>query len=299
MRRLRVGNTKTDLELSQSIDSIENPFRLATALLTYKHLSRTEVRKYPPYLRCSTIHSVCVREQILGWRLDKQVRSHVDSSLQMTFDIGNAVHFYIQNSKQYFGDKQIGYFECMACGHVVFGRKGRLQPCQNCKAHQRAFFYKEHHMSIRKPFRLSGHQDLFLEVSLGDVRIADIKTLKTDLWKKLEEPYADHKIQVHGYMIGAEYDTKFPIKVRSDRALLIYVPKEMVKGLPFKAFHVRRDDSIVSMIVDELELFRDAYNDESIIPPLHQLCERSEFGNYQSRSCPVLNECRGLCNGGR
>jgi hypothetical protein len=290
-RRLRVDKKGPgDIADTQSIDAIKNPLTLAQAVMYGDGAVSYEEMEYRPYLRCSGLHNVCLREQVLGWRTDKKVKISHRDSMQVTFDIGNAFHEYLQNSPKYLGRKRLGWWQCTACGWTVFSRKWK-QPCKRCGASNRAFRHKEHSMVIRKPFRLTGHPDDFLEVGPGDIRTLELKSIEGEAFKKLRAPLGDHVIQVHGYMVGLKYDATLPIKVNIESALIVYVTKKMVQGLPFKAFHVRRTPAIEQTVLHLVEKFTKAIEEKDYLPGPLPECSRSTFGSGRPRRCPLRKEC--------
>ena len=125
-RRLRVravaSATTPSLEATQSLDAISNPFRLANELITLN--ADRDSREYVPYLRCSSLHDVCPREHILGWRNGLSYKRYVNASMLFTFEFGHAWHYHVQNDPAYFADRLIGWWRCRSCGHVEFAVGG-------------------------------------------------------------------------------------------------------------------------------------------------------------------------------
>jgi len=295
LRIHHVRSQKEELLWASSVDSIENPHRLAAALLPNAKPGRETFKTfYRPYLRCSGLHAVCVREQVLGWRLGKEIIRRHGDGLQVTFDIGHATHYFMQNSRRYFRNVAVGWWECAACGWKRFGRV-QAQTCPKCGAHPRAFFYSEHHMLLDNPFRLSGHPDMFLEVASGEYRVTEIKTINGEAFKDLCAPLGDHIVQVTGYMMGLEHDKSLPIRVNTQSALIIYVSKAATKGQsPMKAFHVGRTEAYENMILEELDHLQRAVDDPGHNPPGDTRCIESNWQVYRAKVCPVRKECRAI-----
>lgn len=304
VRRIRrIGRAQTpaecvdELARSQTIDAIENPHRLANELMRLD--ARREQKRYTSYLRCSGLHDVCPREHMLGWYLDRTYSPYVDASMLFTFEIGHAVHERLQNNPQFFGDDLLGFWRC-SCGFERFGRRQK-QACPSCGGAADMFIYREHFVKTKDPWRLTGHMDGLLQVGPGDVRVADFKTVNGKDFDALTAPLADHKMQVHGYMMSLDHDETLPIRVSRDKALLIYFSKQhKVKCMPVKAFHVSRDGAIEETLVRMLEDHKRTYDfiqaAERDVPiswptPLPR-CVASNFSDYRSKNCSVKTECQ-------
>lgn len=289
-RSLRVGDDDGEsMPALDDLDGITDPQLLAHALLQVD--TEAEEHGYAPRLRCSSLHQVCVRERLIGFRENLKNRSYNGIGLQVTFDIGNAVHFYLQNSPRYFRDMALGWWECMACGHRYFGRR-RKKKCPDCGAHPRAFFYKEHFLKLDEPYLLSGHTDDLLEVHRGDARVTEFKTINGDEFDRLTGPLANHVIQVTGYLMGLPHDRNLPIRVNPDKALILYVSKAMKVGkFPMKAYHVRKSAPVVDAIEKDLEEFKRGMEDRSYLPDPMEGCRAAAFKAGRAKWCPARTYC--------
>jgi len=279
---------------TSGIDSISDPLLLATALLKIERARRETY--YSKYLRCSEIARVCVRENAIGWHYGMKKVEFINESSQLTFDIGTAVHRFMQNSGSYFGKDFLGWRECLACGSTVFGSfsQGR---CQKCNAPGKASRYIEKEFKIPSPLPLSGHIDGFLKVCGGDVRIVDLKTINGPDFDALCSPIGDHVAQVVSYMIGCEESNDLPVAVNLESAFLIYISKKHeAKSIPVKAFHVRRMKSVEDSIRKDLEAFNAALSTGKLPAPI-DACRRSGFKSYRARSCAVSSYCQKLLAG--
>lgn len=293
-RALRVPAPSDDLRELRSVDAVTDPQLLAHAVIALE--PRREDHQYPPRLRCSGLHQVCVREQLIGFRENLTRRTYNDTGLQVTFDIGNAIHFYLQNSPRYFRDTALGWWECAACGYRYFGRR-RKKRCPECRAHARAFFYQEHFMKLDAPYPLSGHPDLLLEVHPGDVRVTEIKTINGEDFDGLQRPLSDHVMQVHGYLLGLPHDHRLPMRVHAKRALILYVSKGMkARSLPMKAFHVTRQPHVVRAIEADLHQFQRGLEDGDYLPDTRQECVAADWKRGRARRCAASELCNQLHN---
>lgn len=285
VRLVRRMPTKNEL------DDITDPVRLGHALT--KLDTHVEEAVYIKNCRISGLASMCVRERILGYREDFIGKRYVNIGTKLMYDIGNAYHEWIQNDVEYFGERRIGWWECRSCGHKVFGKPPRGQ-CGGCKGSREAVRYKEHEMRLDSPYYVQGHPDMFLECgnSVSDVRVAEVKSMKGEMFDKLTMPLADNVYQLHGYMMFLPYDESLPIQLNPNRGIIVYITKKAGgKGFPIKAFHVQRDPAIVKAITNDLLAHKRGIEDDNYNPPLYQECERSSFGTFRAKSCPMLKKC--------
>ena len=289
VRKLRItSNVNQRSEALASIDNVEDPVMLAHRLINFDSVER---RNFPNKLRMSQMHNVCVRGQLLAYRNNISSREMVSPGMQVTFDIGNALHEFFQNSYKYLGNNRLGWWRCVSCDHVIFGRKPS-QKCIKCGASPEALRYLEHTLNLPKDIPVSGHIDCFLEVSPGDVRVLDFKTINGEDFANLQSPKAEHCIQVNGYMHYIQSDLKMPIRINPERGLLLYISKKHVaKSLPFKIFHVKREPIYIDFISNNVKLFKQGLDTPTFLPEPSITCVETKFTSYHSRSCPVHNLC--------
>lgn len=292
-RAVRTEQAASELARTQTIDATVNPHRLADQLMRLD--ARKEEREYPSYLRCSSLHDVCVREHVLGWRHSLKYAPYIDSSMMFTFEIGHAVHSRLQNNPLFFGDDLLGWWRC-PCGVVRFGRRPN-KPCPRCYAAAEKFVYEEHAVKTKDPWRLTGHIDALLEVGAGDARIVDFKTINGDAFDKLERPHADHVMQIHGYLMSLDHEKNLPITVNREKALVMYFSKQhKVKCLPVKAFHVTRVAHVEETITNMLQEHKHGIEDETHFPAPLPRCVASGFTDYRSKNCPAREFCIAACS---
>jgi len=269
-----------------------DPYKVAMNLVD---LSSQGVRGYSGYLRASQIASVCPREEYLGYKY-KLYRHDIvasDPSLKVTFDIGHAVHFFIQNSPQYFGDRRVGWWKCLACGYKWFGRYQRIK-CEKCGASPNALVYDELEIKIEQPYRLWGHIDMLIAFDNG-IRVLDIKTIDKDSFLELERPHYENVLQLICYMNYVNY-LNLPVKVAEDYGIILYVSKGYYKShFPLKAFLVENDLFHRKTIDQKLKVFTHAIEQNVLPKPLTE-CLSSGFKHFRAKSCPALEVCKRLHN---
>lgn len=275
-----------------SIIDESDPFRLARSLISWR--SNREDEYYTRYLRSSSIYQVCIREYALGYFDGLTLEKNFEpAALHAVFAVGHAVHSWLQNSYEFFGAKLLGWWECSACGHVVFGRHQK-HPCPMCAAMSRAFFYREHSIKIGEPLWGTGHIDLFLEIEPGYIVVCDIKTIDGNAFKKLDNPLISNVYQVTDYLMLLDYDTTLPVTIVNDRALLLYVSKSyQTSSFPAKAFWVKRDEVIENAIQQKRTRFAEAIRTGKLPDPLEE-CMSSRFLSFRARNCPFSEKCKEL-----
>jgi hypothetical protein len=269
------------------LDAVDNPAMLAHLIMNLDSLKET--RHYAPSLRLSNIGSVCLREQVLGFRHGVAVKSSLSVGMQITFDTGNAIHDFFQNSTAYFSRSFLGWWRCLACGHAVFGRRPTKR-CEKCDAASGAFRYREHALSIPDD-PVTGHPDGVIEAGPGDFRVADFKSINAKDFKALEGPIAEHAIQLNGYMHYLRADPTFPLRVNADRGLLIYINRMHSNEFPVKVFHVDRNKQFVEFILDRVRVFKASLPPDSPPPPKLSVCRDTGLAAPRAVSCPVVQYC--------
>ncbi len=287
-----VRRVSTNVESKSDQQQTQDPYALAHKLINWS--SKSSAIVYSRYLRSSTIYDSCVREQALGYMHSERFHyKHVPVSMSATFEIGNAVHFWLQNQPKFFGDRLIGIWTCLACGSSRFGRRPKTK-CLKCGASPSSSVYTELTLKVGPPLYGQGHVDLLLEVDPGRIYICDIKTIAGDSFKALDEPLIQNVYQVVDYMLlmlnGGAKD--IPVSVQTDKALVLYVPKaHQSTAFPGKAFWVQRDGFIEEAILSKRRQFAKAVETGKLPEPLTE-CKASKFAAYRSRQCALMELCK-------
>ena len=248
------------------------------------------------YPRASSLYSACIRQLVIGTAKKLEKTEVVGFSRQLTFDIGSAVHSWIQNSDSYFGIQRRGVWECTACGKErIFGKPPTL-PCKRCGADVAASRYKEVELLMHTPYCVTGHPDLFIEPigAPGKIRVVELKTMNGDKFSKLLTPLVEHVWQIQTYM-WACHKMAFELSVRIDDSCgyIVYVSKKETQGeLPIKVFPVMKDERILTEIKTKLRLYGNSLKSRTLPPPDHD-CERTKYTSWKSRNCPCLRLCMG------
>lgn len=284
-RVIRLGPKRMDG--AAQVDHITDPVELAY-VLTELRTRANDQERYSDYLRGSAVADACVRERVIGFREAVVIRDVVDPSLRVTFDLGAAMHSWIQNSPDYFRATKVGVWRCLACGNVAFGRYRRR--CPVCLT-TGAVRYVEHSGRLRKPWRVSYHVDMFLTVGKGDTRVLDIKTINGPEFSSLAKARFKDEVQVAVYALALQHDRAFPVPVREDRGFVLYIPKVHTPKFPMKMFHVEIGPVHREFVERKLGEFTRGIEDPSFLPPPLDVCVARRFEVPQ---CPVSDRCKRL-----
>jgi hypothetical protein len=278
-------------------DEIKDP----SALAFYHTEAKFKKTKGQPILfpRASSLFNACLRMHAIACKSKKTYyrTDYQSPDSLMIFDIGSAVHYLIQNTPAFFGDRRIGRWVCSACGEFLYFGLPPKNNCPKCGALPAAILYQEHGFKPIVPFYCSGHVDLFLNIQGGLPRILDAKTMGEDEFYKLKAPVAKDEIQLVTYMILAEKDTTIPMKIDTHNAFVFYVCKRTKRdSLPYKMFRIRRTPALEESVKSRLSVFRSGMeNFPKNIPEPQKVCLGNQpFDTYTAKSCPCLSECRNL-----
>lgn len=272
-----------------------NPVAVAATQVSL-HTNKTEYLIGAP--RASGLYKSCMRMHVIGTKKKRIRREFTSLKERIIFGYGNAVHYWIQNTSDVFGDKRYGWWKCLACGNVLyFGPPPHIKlkkfRCPNCKSHGRSIIYEEHSLSLKKPYEVTGHPDMFLKLD-GVLHPVELKTIKGDSFSNLLAPLVEHVWQLQTYMWALKQQ---PIEVRGEtfdmtKGYIVYISKVMrPEEFPIKSFTLREDPAIIKRILAKLAIYRDAMKTyPKGLPDRLATCERNQ-GCYDARSCPVVIDC--------
>ena len=293
-----------------------NPLVTATQYLRVKQADIPVRIGYP---RASSISKACMRLHTIATKhqLFKESKQ-TNLPSRMAFSLGNALHWWIQNRPDFYGDDRRGWWKCLACSKPkkatipYFGAPpGADYVCPKCGAGPYAMEYYEHPMTLTgDPFYVTGHPDLFLAVNGGKFAgynmVNELKSIKNGNndkwdWDNITYPIIDHVYQVITYIMFLHHDRiikKFNIKVVPDQANVSYIAKgNFGNKLPIKTFTVekKRHLDVVEDIEMRLGLFAGGFYDfPRKLAAAESACSRSDFTHYMARTCPGQAICQGL-----
>lgn len=285
------GITTNELE---AFDSIDSPDKIPYHLLEASN-GRSVTRKYKS-IRLSEVDGCCPREYILGNLLNLQYVDYARFSNLWQMDMGSAMHWHVQNSPTYFGDKLVGWWRCRACGFTRrFGIRPK-EPCEQCRAHPRVTEYKEYMFRISDPFAVVGKVDLILRVAPRVYRFGEVKTCSEDK----SGPDGAHVAQLASYTYFSRFDDQLPITIDRSKSYLFYFNKKFNWKSPVKAFVIKPTEKLMAPIIDKVSAVTEGMNTGVLLPPL-QKCISGAFKKGRAKNCGISMECqkhfdRGITN---
>lgn len=255
-----------------------------------KKTSGFSYKKAPFRPRASGIYKACMRQLVLCTKLDIPVSSYVNFSQKMTFEIGNAIHYWFQNNSKLLGDIRCGFWKCGGCGKTTSFSRVPKRGCRACGAGSDTWTYDEYELDIKKPYYVTGHPDMFIELERGRFHVMEFKSINSAEFKTLEAPIIEHIWQLQTYMWACEQDSfKLGINTDPEEGYIMYISKAMDTP-PIKVFTVKKDRHILKQIMSKLKDYKNGI-DKKKPPPYHPICEENSFNNYMAKSCPVKEQC--------
>lgn len=244
------------------------------------------------YPRASSLYSACMRKHVLGTKFEKEEKQWGGVKTRLIFGFGKAVHFWLQNTGDLFGDDRIGWWKCQSCGVIMYFGKPPKARCKNCGASPKAAVYVEHSMRLKRPYFVTGHPDLFVSRDNG-ICVLEIKTLNGEEFVKLAGPIVEHEMQVVTYVWGLSKDKSLPIKINDQVGYILYISKKhLAKELPLKMFAVKITVPLVERMKKKLLEYREGVrNFPDMLPEPASVCKRGDFENYAAKTCVCLKEC--------
>lgn len=279
------------------VEKSNDPISISAELVD---LSRHSPVEYPiTKPRASSIQSACMRMHVLGVKKERSRTERDSLQSRMTFGLGNAWHWWVQNTPAVFGDRRRGWWRCTACGKVRYFGAPPRKLCEHCGARKEATVYHEHSIDLDSPYQVTGHPDMFIERHPGVFRFCELKSLAANEFLKLYSPSAEHEWQLMTYMWASEFDTRIPVDVDRNVGYIMYLSKGVqTTMLPVKTFVVIRNDDMIRRITRKLATYSEGIRNfpKSIPTPIDE-CVRGNFTNYRAKFCPVLKECMRYADG--
>jgi hypothetical protein len=240
--------------------------------------------------RASTLYDACMRMYVIGTKEMKSLKNWSSVKGRITFGIGNAIHYWVQNDPDLFGDKRRGWWKCLACGKVVGFGAPPTKKCRFCKAKKEAIQYHEHYFKMNGPLFVTGHIDMFIKKE-DALRITEVKSIGGAAFEELVAPLVGHEYQLQTYMWAMSKQDRLPID--TDLGYVLYISKRHAgKTFPVKMYPVERDPKTIHRIENKLQVYADgvASYPRKLPPPIRE-CLGGKFSNYRAKSCPCLKEC--------
>jgi hypothetical protein len=263
------------------------PDALAGTLIDLSPRRETKTSFMP---RASSIYTECMRRLALATLHRKSEKTSINLQQRLTFGIGDAVHSWLQNDPNVFGDRRRGWWKCLACGGIREFGPPPTKRCPDCNALPGAYQY--HEGLVKGPISITGHTDMFLQKKNGILRVAEFKTISGVQFSKLLVPSIDYVWQVMTYMYAYSQSDALPCKIDTKYAYLFYFSKQhQSKTMPVRCFPIRYDPKIVKQIKQKVRLYEISVESEGKkIPKRHDDCSRNP-GCYRASACIVRKEC--------
>jgi hypothetical protein len=281
-----------------SCDGVDDPSILTSQLANTKKSFR--YKKFNQ-VRISEIHSFCPREYALGFLTDTAAKSFVDFPLQQVFDLGTALHWYMQNRSKVFKDSLVGYWVCKACrnyrvnenGTKYFGKRPQKH-CEHCNAYPDVSEYEEYMFRLTKPYRVVGKLDAVIEKD-GVYRFADFKSFA----KKDDFPLSKDVAQLSAYAHFYQYipkKDKLPVPIDTSISYLIYISKNFSYREPLLTYPIRPSEKAINKILERVSQFTNAAETGELPPPF-ETCVRSDWATGKAKNCSMRDFCKERYNG--
>lgn len=244
------------------------------------------------YLRCSSLSSICPREEVLCVTNNVMRSQVVSVDLNLVFSLGTALHGILQNKiLPSLGDALYGQWKCLACGLVTgggtAGGKTLLETIiprpTACACGGREFLYEEASL-VSEQYRLTGHPDGFLKFpQYQGFGILEAKSIsERGAWEVKKTPKMDHVIQAQMYMwfTGTQW------------AQILYWDKGTYGINGLIEHHIERDDEVLADILSSIDglwssIKKFKATGEKVLPEricAVQACPRAEV-------CAVAKQC--------
>jgi len=274
----------------KALDEIEesgNPEAIAASLVDIAPEEERNLIRAP---RASSLYDACIRMHVIGTKERYKRYQRVNFKGRLTYGIGGAVHYWIQNTPDVFGDRRYGWWKCLACGTVRFFGGPPKRKC-SCGANAKASEYKEHYLEVdENGMIVTGHPDMFLLRKKH--RVTEIKTITGNAFPSLKAPMIAHMWQIQTYMWAANKCKNMPVEIDDEVGYVLYISKMEHSDLfPMKMFPVQKDPHLIGRIKAKLILYKKGIASyPKNLPPKHRECERNK-GCWRANTCP----CKKIC----
>lgn len=280
---------KSNLTIGEE-ETPENPYALSSSLVRLA-TEKEEQRIGLP--RASSLYDACMRMHVLGTKHKLRGTSYTPFNLKLTFAIGEALHLFLQNYPDIFGDRRRGLWKCRACREILPFSGPPTNNCRHCGARPEAIQYYEYPLLCKKP-PITGHPDMFLAKRDGRIRVAEFKTINGEAYEELDSPLPGHVWQLTAYMWICSKRVEFPVKLDTKYGYLFYFSKKHSKRrFPMKCFPVTLDKDRLAKIITKLNSYAFGIATKNpVMPEPHEECLTSEWSGWRAKGCPALRYCK-------
>lgn len=226
-----------------------------------------------PY-RVSRLVKMCPREEVLRAQYQVKKTERIDARLQRIFDIGTAVHEFIQN--HWFGAWGYlwGHWHCLGCGKKV-EKSFKPERC-SCENADRGWRYEE--LTFIDPEHgVTAHADGVVVID-GRKYILEIKTCNSkqfqlirDVKKRPLEAHV-HQVQLYMWLSGVS------------RAMIVYIDKDESQ---LQVFHEEHSKTVVDGFIRRIHAAREGIRTQVV--PEREICATAKCARAQA--CSVRSIC--------
>ena len=269
-----------------------------------------ERRSIPPmsedsWIRVSSVGGMCAREEVLCAKHNVTREDIFDGYVGINFQIGNAIHWMMQNKVLAPTGKIIGSWRCTYCGETYGSRSSKLVPrpesCLRCGAiagdaprldnrpvdgvQSNAFLYVEEWLGDSE-YKIGGSPDGQLvfgdasEYSLDDIVMLEFKSANDrNFFKYKNAPDFMHAIQTQVYLWLTGYK----------RAKIIYFNKNCSPAdqTPFHEHDFDYDPEVIERVKGMIVQIREGVAGGSV--PSRTVCEMRSC--FRAGKCQVADIC--------
>lgn len=256
-----------------------NPFDFISAadrLLNTK--KKIEIPSKDTVYRVSGLSKMCPRQEVLRYLHKIEYSEEISSTLQKTFDFGNAFHSVVQNN--WFGKFGwlFGDWRCLNCGSVYKNQKKPEHVCNKC-GHDDMYQYIE--LSLKnEDLYLTGHPDGLLIVDEFEY-VMELKSSNSQTFNyivnTLRRPLDAHIQQINMYMF----------MLGKKRGVVIYFDKDTSA---WTQYHVMYSQDVVDAQIKKITDTKTGISRK--IPPEEKICPNASC--KMAKSCPVRIQCFNL-----
>ncbi len=220
--------------------------------------------EYDDFIHVSSLVDMCPRKYALARQNNVTVRSSPSGAMRMVWEMGLAVE-----------------------AHVI-------------QQMQRAFGYSRITRGLEledREYMISGRPDAMVEVAPTWDAVVEIKSMNAAQFQELEQPLANHVLQVllYHWLLSRNPETftrqYSPDRHLHDEVIILYAAKDYIRGGIYKEYHVNvNDESCQAMLSVALGLARelkDAMDRNGL--PARRLCPDQNC--TKARGCPVATLC--------
>lgn len=235
----------------------------------------------------------CPREiAILDMTKKKQADKYINSSLRITFDVGDAYSDLVR--EKWLQDSVVGHWKCNHCHSVT---KFSKKPKVDCVVCGHKHYRYEEVVAYVPELNVSGSLDMIVDFKGTKHTLVEIKSIDKDYFVALEAPMAEHRIRTNLYLhLIAMSKSPYMDRIDTTQAKILYVSKGFGKKsiehgfiTPFKEYTIEKTDAGVKPYMTMLQEITDFRNLREKYP--NRICANPL--TTRAKNCSCNKECWG------